>query len=79
PVYHVHMQPANHMHPGQPADRVLLEPEPRVVWTQPRAVRGHHHLGMPATAPDADGRTMFFNIYSPGITFAVSGPWRRRR
>jgi secreted PhoX family phosphatase len=27
----------------------------------------------------ADGRTMFFNIYSPGITFAVSGPWRRRR
>jgi uncharacterized protein len=27
----------------------------------------------------ADGRTMFFNIYDPGITFAVTGPWRRRR
>jgi len=27
----------------------------------------------------ADGRTMFFNVYSPGITYAVTGPWRRRR
>lgn len=27
----------------------------------------------------ADGRTMFFNIYTPGITFAITGPWRRRR
>lgn len=27
----------------------------------------------------ADGRTMFFNIYAPGITYAVTGPWRRRR
>jgi uncharacterized protein len=26
----------------------------------------------------ADGRTMFFNIYEPGITFAVTGPWNRR-
>ena len=26
----------------------------------------------------ADGRTMFFNIYDPGITFAVTGPWNRR-
>ena len=27
----------------------------------------------------ADGRTMFFNVYNPGITYAISGPWRRRR
>ncbi|MDX6262294.1 MAG: uncharacterized protein QOH84_3982 [Kribbellaceae bacterium] len=27
----------------------------------------------------ADGRTMFFNIYTPGITYAITGPWRRRR
>jgi secreted PhoX family phosphatase len=27
----------------------------------------------------ADGRTMFFNIYNPGITYAVTGPWNRRR
>ncbi len=27
----------------------------------------------------ADGRTMFFNVYTPGITYAVTGPWRRRR
>jgi secreted PhoX family phosphatase len=27
----------------------------------------------------ADGRTMFFNIYTPGLTFAITGPWRRRR
>jgi hypothetical protein len=26
----------------------------------------------------ADGRTMYFNIYDPGITFAVTGPWNRR-
>ncbi|MFF5259764.1 alkaline phosphatase PhoX [Actinomadura viridis] len=25
-----------------------------------------------------DGRTMFVNVYSPGTTFAVTGPWRRR-
>jgi hypothetical protein len=25
----------------------------------------------------ADGRTMFFNIYEPGITYAVTGPWNR--
>ncbi|MDX6281710.1 MAG: uncharacterized protein QOH03_2781 [Kribbellaceae bacterium] len=27
----------------------------------------------------ADGRTRFFNIYTPGITYAITGPWRRRR
>jgi secreted PhoX family phosphatase len=27
----------------------------------------------------ADGRTMFFNVYTPGITYAITGPWRRRR
>ena len=27
----------------------------------------------------ADGRTMFFNVYEPGTTFAVTGPWNRRR
>jgi secreted PhoX family phosphatase len=27
----------------------------------------------------ADGRTMFFNVYNPGITYAITGPWRRRR
>jgi uncharacterized protein len=26
----------------------------------------------------ADGKTMFFNIYNPGITYAVTGPWNRR-
>ena len=26
-----------------------------------------------------DGQTMFLNIYSPGITFAIWGPWARRR
>jgi secreted PhoX family phosphatase len=26
-----------------------------------------------------DGQTMFFNIQTPGITFAVSGPFRQRR
>ncbi len=26
----------------------------------------------------ADGSTMYFNIYDPGITFAVTGPWNRR-
>lgn len=25
-----------------------------------------------------DGRTMFLNIQSPGITFAIWGPWRRQ-
>ena len=25
-----------------------------------------------------DGRVMFFNVYDPGTTFAVTGPWRRR-
>ncbi len=27
----------------------------------------------------ADGEIMFFNVYDPGITFAVTGPWNRRR
>ncbi|MEU6076239.1 alkaline phosphatase PhoX [Micromonospora sp. NPDC047074] len=27
----------------------------------------------------ADGRTMFFNVYNPGITYAVTGPWNRRQ
>ncbi|WP_414564623.1 MULTISPECIES: alkaline phosphatase PhoX [unclassified Anabaena] len=27
----------------------------------------------------ADGRTLFFNIQSPGITLAIFGPWNRRR
>lgn len=27
----------------------------------------------------ADGSTMFFNIYDPGITLAVTGPWNRHR
>lgn len=27
----------------------------------------------------ADGETMFFNVYDPGMTFAVTGPWDRRR
>ena len=27
----------------------------------------------------ADGRTMFVNIQSPGITLAIFGPWNRRR
>jgi secreted PhoX family phosphatase len=30
-------------------------------------------------AVSADGSTMFFNIYTPGITYAITGPWRRRR
>jgi secreted PhoX family phosphatase len=25
-----------------------------------------------------DGKTMFFNVYEPGTTFAVTGPWNRR-
>jgi uncharacterized protein len=25
-----------------------------------------------------DGRVMYFNVYDPGTTFAVSGPWRRQ-
>lgn len=25
-----------------------------------------------------DGRVMFFNVYTPGTTFAVTGPWRRQ-
>lgn len=25
-----------------------------------------------------DGRIMFFNVYTPGTTFAVTGPWRRQ-
>ena len=25
----------------------------------------------------ADGRTLFVNMYSPGYTFAITGPWRR--
>ncbi|AKU18349.1 alkaline phosphatase PhoX [Luteipulveratus mongoliensis] len=25
----------------------------------------------------ADGKTLFFNVYTPGTTFAVTGPWRR--
>ncbi|MEW5535975.1 alkaline phosphatase PhoX, partial [Streptomyces virginiae] len=24
-----------------------------------------------------DGRTMYVNAYTPGTTFAVTGPWRR--
>ncbi|PRX00662.1 UNVERIFIED_ORG: hypothetical protein CLV66_1551 [Actinomadura viridilutea] len=24
-----------------------------------------------------DGRTMFVNVYEPGTTFAITGPWRR--
>ncbi|MFI5735124.1 alkaline phosphatase PhoX [Kribbella sp. NPDC051587] len=27
----------------------------------------------------ADGQTMFFNLWMPGVTYAVTGPWRRRR
>ncbi|MBW4555934.1 MAG: PhoX family protein [Trichormus sp. ATA11-4-KO1] len=27
----------------------------------------------------ADGRTMFLNIYNPGVTLAIFGPWNRRR
>jgi uncharacterized protein len=27
----------------------------------------------------ADGRTLFVNIYNPGYTFAITGPWRGRR
>ena len=27
----------------------------------------------------ADGRTLFFNIQEPGVTFAVWGPWEERR
>lgn len=26
-----------------------------------------------------DGRVMFFNVYNPGTTFAITGPWNRRR
>ncbi|MEJ7689253.1 MAG: alkaline phosphatase PhoX [Nocardioidaceae bacterium] len=26
-----------------------------------------------------DGRVMFFNVYNPGTTFAVTGPWRRQK
>ena len=26
---------------------------------------------------DPTGRTLFFNVQTPGITFAVSGPWGR--
>lgn len=25
-----------------------------------------------------DGKVMFFNVYNPGTTFAVTGPWRRQ-
>jgi uncharacterized protein len=25
----------------------------------------------------ADGRTLFVNVYNPGYTFAITGPWRR--
>ena len=27
----------------------------------------------------ADGSTLFVNIFDPGYTFAITGPWRRRR
>jgi secreted PhoX family phosphatase len=27
----------------------------------------------------ADGRILFVNLFTPGYTFAVTGPWRRRR
>jgi secreted PhoX family phosphatase len=27
----------------------------------------------------ADGRTLYFNVYNPGTTFAVTGPWARQR
>lgn len=27
----------------------------------------------------ADGRILFVNVFDPGITFAIAGPWRRRR
>jgi secreted PhoX family phosphatase len=27
----------------------------------------------------ADGRTLYFNVYNPGVTFAVTGPWARQR
>jgi secreted PhoX family phosphatase len=27
----------------------------------------------------ADGRTLFVNIYNPGYTFTITGPWRRGR
>jgi uncharacterized protein len=26
-----------------------------------------------------DGKVMYFNVYDPGTTFAVTGPWRRQR
>ena len=26
-----------------------------------------------------DGGTMYVNCYTPGTTFAVTGPWRRQR
>lgn len=50
---------------------------------QLRAVYGDHDLGETAVSSEwagacfsGDGQWMFVNLYNPGMTFAITGPWR---
>jgi uncharacterized repeat protein (TIGR03803 family) len=50
---------------------------------QLRATYGGHDLGETAVSSEwagacfsADGQWMFVNLYSPGMTFAITGPWQ---
>ena len=40
-------------------------------------IAAHSYSEMAGACFSPDGRTLFVNAQSPGITFAVSGPWRR--
>lgn len=45
----------------------------------PIARNAHNQREMAGACFSADGRTMFVNLQEPGVTFAIWGPWERRR
>jgi secreted PhoX family phosphatase len=61
------------------------EAEDRVVGVTPHgklypfARNAHNDVEFAGACFSPDGRTMFFNIQDPGITFAVWGPWETRK
>ncbi|WP_165956549.1 hypothetical protein [Kribbella antibiotica] len=52
---------------------------PRFIEVGEVAYEAAVEQSMMGTGFSTDGRTMFFNVYNPGITYAITGPWRRRR
>lgn len=54
-----------------------VTPEGRVYTLGRNAYAGNAELAGVCFSPD--GGTMFLNIYAPGLTLAITGPWRRFR